>query len=109
MISIACFPTVYVEYLVLNKSIGFGNCIVEVLGQSGFIREMLISANLLDFNMQNTPLLLEAFHLISVGCSPTVYVDYLMLNKSIGYENFIVEVLGHCRFIRVNINFGEIT
>ena len=58
--------------------------------------------------MRNTPLSPEAFYFISVGCSPTVYVDYLMLNKSIGFENFVVEVLGHCRFIRVNINFGDI-
>ena len=56
MNSVACSPIVYVEYLVLNKSIGFENVIVEVPRPWGLIRRMLILAKSIDFSIKHIAL-----------------------------------------------------
>ena len=68
----------------------------------------MVLAKLLDFSVQNTPFQQEAFYMVSVGCSPNVFVDYLMLNKSIDFENLTVEVLGPWGFIRGNLVLAKL-
>ena len=71
--------------------------------------EILFLAKLLDFSMKNTPLKPGAFDLVSVGCSPTVFVEYLILNKPTDFEKLNVRVLESGGFIRGNFGFSEIT
>ena len=58
--------------------------------------------------MKNT-LIARSIDLVSVRCSPTVFVEYLMLNKSIDFENSTVRVPESWGFIRGYFVFGEIT
>ena len=58
--------------------------------------------------MKNT-LIVRSIDMVSVRCSPTVFVEYLMLNKSIDFENSTVRVLESWGFIRRNFVFNEFT
>ena len=73
------------------------------------IAEILFSTKLLDLRMKSTPLYPEAFDLMSVEFSRTVFVEYLMINKSIDFKNLTVRVLESWGFNRGNFVFGKIT
>ena len=51
----------------------------------------------------------RSIDMVSVGCSSTVFVEYLMLNESIDFEITTVRVLESWGFIRENFVFGEIS
>ena len=57
----------------------------------------------------NNNLIARSIDLVSVRFSPIVFIEYLMLNKSIDFENSTVRVLESWGFIKGNFDFGEIT
>ena len=109
LVSVRCSPTLFFKYLMLNESLTLRIQLLGSWSHGGSPGEILILAKLLDFRMKNTLLQPGGFDLVSVGCSPTIFLKYLMLNKSIDFENSTPMVLESWGFTRGNFVFGEIT
>ena len=92
-----------------NKSIDFEKTTGRVLESWGFTGEKFVFGENTLFSFKKHPVTASSIDLVSVGCFPTVFLEYLMLNKSIGFEDSTVRVLESRGFIRGNFIFGEIT
>ena len=93
----------------LNKSIDFENTTVRVLESWGFIGEKIGFGENTLFYYKKHPVTARSIDLVSVRCSPTVFLEYLKLTKSIDFEDYTVRVLESWGFIGENFVFGEIT
>lgn len=89
-------PTVVsAEYLMFNKAMLL-HCVKFEFLLSYLILELTTHYN----NM-------KAFYIVSLGSSTNIFVEYLMLNMSIRFQSFTVEVLRV--FVEGNFSFIKIT